>query len=445
MSAKDWENYLWRLLPRPYKASGEDAVTEARKSVQAGAEEYARLQDAILGARNNWLIDLMPGELLGVAGYERGRMFRWPKETDEEYRLRLHNAFLWYAMGGTPGGLKIILEALGYRNVKITERVTEEQWAEFAVEVTLASGDLLVQDQIDRVVRIVNEVKAAHTKLVSTNVIYDPPDIGLDPDHMHRYDYCYYDLGLWPRPTEHWNFTEHGRVLIRGALHRRHYDRMLVWLGPTYDASLYDALYFGKWLRLHRRLYRGHTIRGRRYFYRTWNDPGTWDDPAGKIWNERYFQDVEEPNRAGILTIPRSAAVYGWSRYDDLNSFLGGGYCNALANAGNFDEATYDADGGATGTVPICRYYVRYIPSKIKISEDGKVRAWNIRAHFLRSSITASTVSAPALRETRHFSAAKAYDGYDTWETRGGWTGTWDERDEQRWRTRKIMVTREVM
>lgn len=446
MSAKDWESYLWNLLPRPYKASGEDTDTEARKAVRADAEEYARLQKSIIGVRENWLVDLMPAELLNIAGYERGKMFRWPKETDEEYRLRLRNAFMWYAMGGTPGGMKMILEALGYRDVKITERVTEEQWAEFGVEVTLPTGHYLVQEQIDRVKRIVNEVKAAHTKLVSTNVNYDPPDIGLDPDHVHRYDYCYYDLGIWPRPVEHWGTAEPHEYRIHSFGRRRHIAILRIPLDAAYDFSKYDEPETRRVLKRHIRRHSSHIERSwKSWRYRRWCDDGTWESPEKINWADKIVTLYDFSCAAGVKKTPRSAAVADWSAYDDINSRYDGGMKYERADIGRFDFTEYDKGGGETGKVPVTKFYRRCVPSIAKIDICIRTAA-GMRHHHAGIIEAGIQPEIKRVSSRRYFGCVYRCLAYDTWETREDWlTGSWADAHEGRAYVSPAKVTREEM
>lgn len=361
MSAKDWETYLWDLLPRPYKVLSERErerdPTEARKFINAFSVEAQRVQDMIEMVRDSWLIPSMDNALLDTKGYERGKLARWAGESDDEFRLRVANAFDWFALGGTAAGMKRILELLGYRNVRITERITEDQWAEFGVDIALPSGDALVMENIERVRRIVNEIKAAHTRLVSTNVQYDPPDIGLDPDHMHRYDECYYDLGFWPRPTVHW-LVDDSRITerIRMTMGRERYYRVLITSTPTFDVSIYDGprppinkLYRAR----HIRFYTGAFVRGRR-----WLDPGTWGD-AG-TWLE--VKEFEPRNWAKIERYTFSEAVYdGGEPMDTLNAVYAPAQATVYETQGIYDDEHYDGDRKPPHDKPILRYKSRVI------------------------------------------------------------------------------------
>lgn len=363
MSAAEWIKYLWGLLPRPYKVyethRDDETKTEIRRYVETLSRRYDTAQQDIIRARDNWFPQLMDARLLDLKGYERGKLIRWAGESDEEFRLRVANAFDWFALGGTAAGMKKILQLLGYKDVEVEERVTEEQWAEFAVVATLPSGDMHIQENIERIQRIINEIKAAHTRLVSTNVNYDPPDIGLDPDHIHSYDYCYYDLGLWPRPTEHWNYTTANTGVIYTWRVRLESRRAFITLVPLYDAAMYDHLYSGSWYSAHARRHMTHTkMRGyeEETWLRRWLDKGSWEDGTTfDIVRRRYRVQTN----AFVSNVAFSQGVYDAGEPLGSLNCTYSPYWRKMNDTGTFGSTCYGDLVVQPELVPLYRLYAQ--------------------------------------------------------------------------------------
>ena len=143
-------------------------------------------------------------DLLALIGQARG-IKRSKSEPLKAYRARVVDAAAFWRLGGTLAGVKAALETAGY-SVKVTEHyLTDKQrWAEFSIDLYPNRSDLTADlwddpegywndgtpwdwgistAEGERILDIIREMKAAHSKVRS--VIYQhggPPDYW-DDDH----------------------------------------------------------------------------------------------------------------------------------------------------------------------------------------------------------------------------------------------------------------------
>ena len=158
------------------------------KWLEAHGETLDALVERLVDAVAAHLVDTAPDDAVSVIGRERG-IIRIPEETEQAYRGRVQAAWDIWQWGGTRRAVEEVFRLLGYDQVVITELWTVDRlrWAEF--EILLVAGSLVggfnwdtdaawdgSRTQWDallmrgltmeRVIALVNEVKAAHSRLV---------------------------------------------------------------------------------------------------------------------------------------------------------------------------------------------------------------------------------------------------------------------------------------
>ena len=164
------------------------------KWLGAHGETLDALVERLVSAVAAHLVDTAPEDAVPVLGRERGTV-RVPEETEEAYRGRVRAAWDIWQWGGTKRAVEEMFRLLGYEQVVVTELWTRDRlrWAEF--EILLVAGplvggfawdtdaswdgsraqwDALLMRGLpmERVIALVNDVKAAHSRLVKiTHVV----------------------------------------------------------------------------------------------------------------------------------------------------------------------------------------------------------------------------------------------------------------------------------
>ncbi|MGE4497141.1 MAG: hypothetical protein AB7E48_04615 [Deferribacterales bacterium] len=88
---------------------------------------------------------------------------RLPNDTDEQYRVRMLNAYRWQKLAGKVEGLPHILADFGYAGVEVKPDSIEAKWAEFSCLFPELKGNLMAETE--DYIRIINEFKPARSKL----------------------------------------------------------------------------------------------------------------------------------------------------------------------------------------------------------------------------------------------------------------------------------------
>jgi len=158
------------------------------KWLGAHGETLDALVERLVSAVAVHLVDTAPEDAVPVLGRERG-IVRIPEETEGAYRKRVQAAWDILQWGGTRRAVEEVFRLLGYEQVVVTELWTVDRlrWAEFGILIVAgplvggiiwdndaswdgpkAQWDGLLMGGLpkERVVDLVNEVKAAHSRLV---------------------------------------------------------------------------------------------------------------------------------------------------------------------------------------------------------------------------------------------------------------------------------------
>ena len=126
-------------------------------------------RDDIVYFRRQWFPELCAADLVPDFGTGRG-LVRHPKETAEQFRARVVNAWRWHQLGGRTEGLPEILRFYGFETVRIDNMRQWQpgRWAEFqiglATPATQAEQQALLAD-LDTLLWLVNEYKPARSVL----------------------------------------------------------------------------------------------------------------------------------------------------------------------------------------------------------------------------------------------------------------------------------------
>ena len=127
------------------------------------------VRDDVVFLRRQWFPALCEPELVADHGVSRG-LVRHTKETPEQYRARVVNAYRWHMLGGKTEGLPEILKFYGFDALTVDNlrRYQPSRWAEFQVGLktpaTQAEQAALVAD-LATLVWLINEYKAARSVL----------------------------------------------------------------------------------------------------------------------------------------------------------------------------------------------------------------------------------------------------------------------------------------
>jgi len=135
------------------------------KWLEAHGETLDALVERLVDATAAHLVDAAPDDAIPSLGRERA-IARIPGEADWAYRERVRAAWSIWQWGGTKRAVEEVFRLLGYEQVVVTELWTRDRlrWAEF--EVLLVAGPPLGNLSREQVIALVNDVKAAHSRLV---------------------------------------------------------------------------------------------------------------------------------------------------------------------------------------------------------------------------------------------------------------------------------------
>lgn len=97
-------------------------------------------------------------------------LVRHPRETPEQFRQRVVDAYRWHLLGGKTSGLPQILQFYGFDIVRIENMgdSNPSRWAEFALELQIPTSDAGYADivsTLDSLIWLVNEYKPARSRL----------------------------------------------------------------------------------------------------------------------------------------------------------------------------------------------------------------------------------------------------------------------------------------
>lgn len=116
----------------------------------------------IIWLRNQWIVTKAEQEMVAKYGESRG-MPRFRFDTDETYRNRVHNAFVWHKLGGKVRGLERIYAENGLE-ATVSSSPDPELWAHFRVRIDVT--DLFFgMDALEMVFWLANEFKPARSVL----------------------------------------------------------------------------------------------------------------------------------------------------------------------------------------------------------------------------------------------------------------------------------------
>lgn len=119
------DRLAWPLIHAPGPLSG---------LVRGMALALDSARDDIVYFRRQWFPELCEAGLVPDFGAGRG-LVRHPKETAEQFRARVVNAWRWHQLGGRTEGLPEILRFYGFETVRIDNMRQWQpgRWAEFQI------------------------------------------------------------------------------------------------------------------------------------------------------------------------------------------------------------------------------------------------------------------------------------------------------------------------
>ncbi|GIW28214.1 MAG: hypothetical protein KatS3mg070_1577 [Meiothermus sp.] len=148
-------------------------------------DEYSSL--VVTGLLARW-VHLAPEDALNRLGTERG-LIRYPGESLESWRTRVVGAWEFWRWSGTEYGLSLALLQLGYSSAIVPVWTYDSaRWSEFDVFIYPATRSYDGSpDERSRILAIINQIKAAHTRLAKLTYVsfgpltWDPPGLTWDP------------------------------------------------------------------------------------------------------------------------------------------------------------------------------------------------------------------------------------------------------------------------
>jgi hypothetical protein len=143
------------------------------------------IRQDILYVRDQFFPEFCEPERLNDFAVSRGiKRFRF--DTDEQFRLRVVNAYRWQKLGGKEQGLARILAEYGYPGAKVSYFDDKARWAEFGLEFGFGANVL-------GILPIINEFKPARSILgavatpAETKGIYSVVGFSQLPDEISSY------------------------------------------------------------------------------------------------------------------------------------------------------------------------------------------------------------------------------------------------------------------
>lgn len=162
MSSEFWRYFhdilRWPLIHSPGPLS-------ALARGQAASLDETR--DDILYFRQQWFPEHCEDALIPGFGASRG-LTRHPRESAEQFRARVVNAWRWHLLGGKVQGLPEILKFYGFEVLAVENmrQFAPTRWAEFMVRLKTPESDIGQAEQvadIKTLIWLVNEYKPARS------------------------------------------------------------------------------------------------------------------------------------------------------------------------------------------------------------------------------------------------------------------------------------------
>ena len=166
------DTLAWPLIHRP-------GVLQSL--VKGLGQSLDGVREDALYFRKQWFPALCEGKLVPAHGTSRG-LTRHPKESAEQFRTRVVQAYRWHLLGGRTLGLPEILRFYGFDSLAVENlrNFQPSRWAEFQVRLkTPTSHDELnnLLADLDVLIWLVNEYKAARSlfaRLYTSNYDWFP-------------------------------------------------------------------------------------------------------------------------------------------------------------------------------------------------------------------------------------------------------------------------------
>jgi len=138
--------------------------SSALTSIAAGIAKSLDMQlDNIAWVRDQFVACKCDPDHLRHFAYSRG-IKRYPFETDDQYKERVHLAYVFYSQSGKDIGLKRIFKLYGLDVVLQSLRAEDPgRWAEFRMVFNDIKGDIMTRTS--NYVEIANDTKPAASKL----------------------------------------------------------------------------------------------------------------------------------------------------------------------------------------------------------------------------------------------------------------------------------------
>ena len=137
------------------------------------AEAEAREHDLLFGLgeklRAQFLPALAENESVKFHGQSRG-VPRHKNESDEQYRLRVINAFAWQKLAGRHHGMYKIFAEYGFPIIDM-RYLSGDRWAEFDIEIESPIGQGLGEDIFDLILWLIFEYKRASAMLRTMRLV----------------------------------------------------------------------------------------------------------------------------------------------------------------------------------------------------------------------------------------------------------------------------------
>lgn len=162
MNFANYAEYLWYLLPRPFKLLAV-GISGIYKLMTATGPLLDDAKEKVFLIRRMAMIATAEEKALDRHGADR-QMPRYAGEEDDPYRERLLAKYELARLGGTRAGVKRALASLGYPDARIElmKIYDPDRWAEFLI--WLDRDKLLELDNMATIEREVNRVKQASAK-----------------------------------------------------------------------------------------------------------------------------------------------------------------------------------------------------------------------------------------------------------------------------------------
>lgn len=449
------------------------------------------VRDDVVFLRRQWFPALCEPELVADHGASRG-LVRHPKETPEQYRARVVNAYRWHMLGGKTEGLPEILKFYGFdMAIENMRPFAPTRWAEFMVRLNTSPSyvDQLRQiDELSELVWLINEYKPARSFFFRVyNSTYDrrPIVLGVGPKLGSGW------LSLWSGvpigdvgAQDKDSLVSLGvRCAFQGAVpyRRRAWAGLHNGMGARGESPLRRGFILGR-----SRLSQVFPRYGGYVFSQLFSlqggepvlDDRTWDDGE---WDDRRWEEIVgwtrpvAPGVGAVTSFAKSQLVLSRSKLSGINAKLGGvRVFRWLENLPRLGSFRLGVNGPKRRAEPIYEYSARHdrlpaapvrVPSGLGIAssvlgvqgagpfDDGWTGEWDERRWggypiyaglACMAGFPAEAAAIPAAGALGASVASAGAERVNTGPTRalgasllslGGaplhnetWTGEWDER-----------------